>query len=80
MRYLVVLLKDPQEKKLIMEGRWSEALRKNTIYQGAALLELHQLTPETKMQIPLISSKRVLLLISLVVKPWLMLEEARMLL
>jgi hypothetical protein len=60
MKYLVDLLRDQREKKLIMEGRWWEALLRNSIYQGVALLELHRLTPETKMQIPLISSKKEL--------------------
>jgi hypothetical protein len=39
---------------------WLGAQQKNSIYQGVALLELPQLIPETKMQIPPISSKRAL--------------------
>lgn len=39
---------------------WLEAQQKNSIYQVVALLELPQRILETKMPIPLISSKIVL--------------------
>ena len=53
------LLKDPQERKLIMEQEWwLEAMLRNSIFLGVAPLELSPPIPGTKTLILQISSKK----------------------